>query len=452
MLCNPAASARQLPRLPRPAQPRKFIPLGVPEEKIYPDPDGNPIKSDEYEIGARAVPHQVQHRPAGDARARLRADRDARVGRRASGRQPALSRSRTSCSTAPRSPVMIDGAQAYGVTPPQWLGPTIAATKNKPVRIVFRNLLPTGADGDLFLPTDSTLMGSGMGPMGLPDPVDEGTVMDGVRNPVCTEAPKSPDCFKDNRATLHLHGGISPWISDGTPHQWITPANEDTPWPQGVDVRDVPDMTRGQRPQRRRQTFYYTNQQSARLMFYHDHAWGITRLNVYAGEAAGYLISDDKEKELVASGTIPAGPDPARRPGPHLRAAGLAAVRHTGRPGQHHQLRPGPDLGQGPLGRLRQLLVPPRVHAGAEPRRPRRHERLRPLDVRPVVLAAGRGHHVRPDRQPVLRPELRPQRPGHLDLPDRPVLRAAADPRHAEHLGRHGAVQRHADRQRHRLS
>ena len=36
-------------------------------------------------------------------------------------------------------------------------------------------------------------------------------------------------------------------------------------------------------------TFYYTNQQSARLMFYHDHAYGITRLNVYAGEAAGYL-------------------------------------------------------------------------------------------------------------------------------------------------------------------
>ena len=78
-------------------------------------------------------------------------------------------------------------------------------------------------------------MGSGMGPMGLPDPVDEGTVMDGVRNPVCTESPKSPDCFKDNRATLHLHGGTTPWISDGTPHQWITPANENTPWPQGVD-------------------------------------------------------------------------------------------------------------------------------------------------------------------------------------------------------------------------
>ena len=52
--------------------------------------------------------------------------------------------------------------------------------------------------------------------------------MDEVRNPVCTEAPKGDDCFKDNRATLHLHGGLSPWISDGTPHQWITPANETT--------------------------------------------------------------------------------------------------------------------------------------------------------------------------------------------------------------------------------
>jgi hypothetical protein len=52
-------------------------------------------------------------------------------------------------------------------------------------------------------------------------------------------------------------------------------------------------------------TFYYTNQQSARLMFYHDHAYGITRLNVYAGEAAGYLVRDDAEVALEANGTIP---------------------------------------------------------------------------------------------------------------------------------------------------
>ena len=67
---------------------------------------------------------------------------------------------------------------------------------------------------------------------------------------------------------------------------------------------------------------------------------------------------------------------------------GRAALR-PGTPPATSPLRPGPDLGHGPLGRQRQLLVPPRVHAGPEPRRPVRHERVRPLDVRPVVLAAG---------------------------------------------------------------
>ena len=40
-------------------------------------------------------------------------------------------------------------------------------------------------------------------------------------------------------------------------------------------------------------------------MFYHDHSWGITRLNVYAGEAAGYVLRDDVEQQLIDSGIIP---------------------------------------------------------------------------------------------------------------------------------------------------
>ena len=32
--------------------------------------------------------------------------------------------------------------------------------------------------------------------------------------------------YPQNRATLHLHGGFTPWVSDGTPHQWVTPAGE----------------------------------------------------------------------------------------------------------------------------------------------------------------------------------------------------------------------------------
>jgi FtsP/CotA-like multicopper oxidase with cupredoxin domain len=206
--------------------------------------------------------------------------------------------------------LMPDGSQAYGVDNPHFLGPVIVAQKDRAVRITFYNLLPTGSGGDLFLPVDSTFMGSGDGQMmdGYdPIPTTGGTVMDEARNPMCGEYPKSGMCFKDNRATLHLHGGITPWISDGTPHQWITPANETTPWPQGVSVQNVPDMVGASRPAGLPDcsapndgcmTFYYTNQQSARLMFYHDHAWGITRLNVYAGEAAGYIITDATEQKL----------------------------------------------------------------------------------------------------------------------------------------------------------
>src|SRR5665647_142725 len=185
----------------------------------------------------------------------------------------------------------------------------IAATKDKPVRVVFHNLLPTGAGGNLIIPTDSTFMGAGMGPTATSPPVDSGSVLDQVRNPVCGELPKPAGCYTENRATLHLHGGITPWISDGTPHQWITPAGETTQFPQGVAVKDVPDMTPANNPTDGIQTFYYTNQQSARLMFYHDHAYGITRLNVYVGEAAAYAITDDTEKKLVNSNTIPGPAD-----------------------------------------------------------------------------------------------------------------------------------------------
>ena len=192
-----------------------------------------------------------------------------------------------------------------GGTPFHFLGPLIIAQRDRPVRIKFTNKLPTGTGGDLFLPVDSTLMGSGEANMAMPyDPVPSngGSVTDPVRNPMCNEYPKMADCFKDNRATLHLHGGNVPWISDGTPHQWITPAGEGTPYPEGVSVQNVPDMNVCGAADDGCQTFYYTNQQSARLMFYHDHSWGITRLNVYAGEAAGYVITDPVEQSLFGPG------------------------------------------------------------------------------------------------------------------------------------------------------
>ena len=113
------------------------------------------------------------------------------------------------------------------------------------MRILFRNLLPTGEDGNLFIPVDTTVMGSGMTPQATND--DANPTMVDPQNPMCSDPMKAMmvadgDCFAENRATLHLHGGISPWISDGTPHQWITPAGENTAYPQGVSVVHVPDM------------------------------------------------------------------------------------------------------------------------------------------------------------------------------------------------------------------
>jgi FtsP/CotA-like multicopper oxidase with cupredoxin domain len=161
---------------------------------------------------------------------------------------------------------------------PHYLGPFIIARRDRPVRVKFTNQLPTGAAGHLFLPVDTTSMGAGVGPLG-------GT-----------------ELYTQNRAELHLHGGATPWISDGTPHQWITPAGETTSYAKGVSQQNVPDMPD---PGAGSATYFYTNQQSARMMFYHDHSYGLTRLNVYAGEAAGYLVTDAVEDSLIDASLIP---------------------------------------------------------------------------------------------------------------------------------------------------
>jgi FtsP/CotA-like multicopper oxidase with cupredoxin domain len=196
------------------------------------------------------------------------------------------------------SPTTLRGYRQtnMGGTPFSYLGPVVVAERNKPVRVKFTNSLSTGTGGNLFIPVDTTVMGSGM--FETNDPANPANIITGE--------------FTQNRATLHLHGNNSPWISDGTPHQWITPAGEATSYPQGVSVYNIPDMPDGGVGNRTdgASTFYYTNQQSARLMFYHDHSFGITRLNVYVGEAAGYLITDQVEKDMI-NGTNVTGVNPS---------------------------------------------------------------------------------------------------------------------------------------------
>ena len=341
-------------------------------------------------------------------------------------------------TTSPNSGValfndMLDGATqpipSYtGVTAPHFLGPLIVAAKDRPVRILFRNLLPTGAGGDLFLPVDTSFMGAGRGP------ANPGMETD-PQNPVCgATTPKPAGCYTDNRGTLHLHGGITPWISDGTPHQWITPASEGAyPYPKGVSVKNVPDMgNECDAPGSGCMTFYYTNQQSARLMFYHDHAWGITRLNVYAGEAAGYLITDDMEQSLIGAG----GPLDGLGVGIPLVVQDRTFVPDTP---QLAATDPLWDLnrwgGKGSLW-LPHVYMPIQNPDSTEPN------------------GFGRWFYgpwfwppanpmLRPDPQPVLRLQLRPEHP---------MVRAVDDPGHAVSLERHGGVPRHADREWDRLS
>ncbi|WP_322390334.1 cupredoxin domain-containing protein, partial [Clostridium perfringens] len=84
-----------------------------------------------------------------------------------------------------------DGTQAYGVDAPHYMGPAIISNRNIPVRIKFYNLLPTGTNGNLFIPVDTTVMGAGMGPLGM-----EANPMD----------------YTQNRANIHLHGNNTVWI------------------------------------------------------------------------------------------------------------------------------------------------------------------------------------------------------------------------------------------------
>ena len=291
----------------------QHIPIGVPDTTTFSTANGFAADADYYVIAL------VQHReqmnsslPASGTLQReyvqLETPANASI-----SKHVALTNDLLDGTSVPA--LMPGGGPAIAVDDPHYMGPIIVATKDRPVRIVFYNLLPTGSAGDLFIPVDTTFMGAGMGPMDMMAPMDQGSVTDEVRNPMCGETTKDRSkCYADTRASIHLHGGITPWISDGSPHQWITPANEQTGWPEGVAVSQVPDMVGSglpagvpdcSSPTDGCTTFYYTNQQSARLLFYHDHAWGITRLNVYAGEAAGYLITDATEQKLITDGTIP---------------------------------------------------------------------------------------------------------------------------------------------------
>jgi spore coat protein A len=125
-----------------------------------------------------------------------------------------------------------------------WPGPTIEVRRGQPFAVNWVNNLPKRH----FLPLDYTVHG------------EEETVP-----PV--------------RTIVHVHGAQVLPEHDGYPDAWITPDGKTGKFYQpGAN--------------------HFPNQQPATTLWYHDHAIGITRLNIYAGLAGFYLIRDEQEDAL----------------------------------------------------------------------------------------------------------------------------------------------------------
>ena len=142
-------------------------------------------------------------------------------------------------------------------------GPSLVVRKGVPVDIRWTNGL-VGPGGPLphLLPVDQTLHWA---------------------NP-----PGYPECGVP--LVTHVHGGHNESASDGLPDAWFTPGFAQT----GSGFV--------------KETLHYDNDQEAGTIWYHDHALGITRLNVYAGLAGFYLTRDANEDALVAANQLPTGP------------------------------------------------------------------------------------------------------------------------------------------------
>lgn len=107
-----------------------------------------------------------------------------------------------------------------------------------------------------------------------------------------------------NKTAVHLHGGFVPWISDGGPQDWFAPDGAGPSFLNNKILKPGPNLIWGSL-QAGQAEYFYPNDQSARLMWYHDHAHDLTRLNAYAGLASGYVLYDDFELGLIKKTLLP---------------------------------------------------------------------------------------------------------------------------------------------------
>ena len=148
----------------------------------------------------------------------------------------------------------------------RYLGGVVVARTGRPVKFRVTNLLPPAH----ILPVDPTAIESAM----------------------AAEVNGRVD-----RIAIHLHGGVVQWTSDGGPASWFANARNPGGFTHGSSFLNASEAGSA--------IYDYPNRQSARLVWYHDHAYGITRLNAYAGMASAYLITDDAEAQMIRDGILP---------------------------------------------------------------------------------------------------------------------------------------------------
>jgi spore coat protein A, manganese oxidase len=159
------------------------------------------------------------------------------------------------------APGQIQNIQTVFQTP----GPTFEATANRRIFVHYINNL----DGAHMFPVDPTIMAAN--PNNAPIPTA----------PFAPFPPGYPQFQSPIVTVAHLHGGVTPSDSDGFPRSWFS---------KGLTrVGETFDGT----------TFEYFNGQLPTMLWYHDHALGMTRLNLAAGLEGMYVIRDPNNDAIA---------------------------------------------------------------------------------------------------------------------------------------------------------
>ena len=179
----------------------------------------------------------------------------------------------------------LDAVTGKAVSPaPNYPGVSVEARQGVPTNVLYVNELATPAL-QRRLPVDQTLNWA--------DPNGLGCEFQATMSAACMKAYQGPV-----PTVVHLHGSEVPPAFDGGPDAWFTASGR-----HGPNYGTLLPVAAN------RALYRYPNAQEATTLWFHDHALGTTRLNVFGGIAAFYLLRDARDTGRVDNPIhLPAGP------------------------------------------------------------------------------------------------------------------------------------------------